>query len=310
MAAIESTLESTGGLPLNRDIEQFLMSCENLELDFDFGVQQFNLYLQDLMFLQMGGKFKDLGISQRRQDAMPKLLVPSESAYLVDKFDMMDGNTPPGSIALLKLSGVMRTQSGLSSPGVDRLANDLRSAYNNSNIKGVILDTYSGGGESTAGNVLKSAMSEKNKPVVGFGHLVASAAYRALSGADEIVMSSRESEAGSIGTMISMNTKSLEKFRANSIEFYGKDAPNKNIEWRQALAENYSVIQQRVDQLTTRFHDEIKRDRNLQGSETQIKETLSGAMFNAVDAKRRGLVDAIGNLNFAIARVNALSKKY
>lgn len=301
--------------PLNLDIEQFLMSSQLLELDFEFGLQQMNMYLQDLMMVKSGGKKLVVeNIRARAAAAMPRLIVPNESSAagftLVDKWDMMDGNVPAGSIALLKLSGVMRTQSGFSSPGVDRLATDLRSAYNNTNIRGVVLETLSGGGESMAGNVLKSALSERNKPVVGWGHLVASAAFRALTGTDEIILSSASAEAGSIGTMISMDTKELNKFRERFTEFYGSDAPNKNGEFRKAMAGDFSAIQERVDTLTREFHNEIKKDRPLQGDAAKIKETLSGAMFNATEAKRRGLVDAIGNLNFAVRRVSALKSRY
>lgn len=307
-------MEPNATAPLNRDIEMFLATSQYLELDFDFGIQQLNLYLQDLQFLEMGGKFADLGLSERRRDSLPRLIVPSDSIgssfQLVDKYDMTNGDTPPGSIALLKLSGVMRTESGISTPGVDRLASDLRMAYNNQNIVGVVLETLSGGGESMAGNLLKSALSERNKPVVGFGHLVASAAFRALTGADEIVMSSPQSEVGSIGTMISLDMKQLGKFRERFAEFYGTDAPNKNGELRKAVAGDFAAIQQRVDTLTREFHNEIKRDRPLQGDKATIAETLSGAMFNAADGKRRGLVDAIGNLPFAVRRVNALKSKY
>lgn len=301
--------------PLNLDIESFLMSSQLLELDFEFGFQQLNMYLQDCMMVQSGGKKLVVqNVLERKEQAAPKLFVVSESSptgfTLVDKWDMMDGNTPPGSIALLKLSGVMRTQSGFSSPGVDRLATDLRSAYNNSNIRGVVLETMSGGGESMAGNVLKSALTERNKPVVGWGHLVASAAFRALTGTDEIILSSAAAEAGSIGTMVTMDTKELNRFRERFTEFYGADAPNKNGEFRKAMAGDFTAIQQRVDELTRDFHKEIKRDRPLQGDADFIKETLSGKMFNATEAKRRGLVDAIGNLPFAIRRVNALKSRY
>ena len=207
------------------------MTSEFLEINYEFGWQQMNAYTQDLMFLQAGGKFKDLGISERRKSALPSLIVPqsAESFTLVDNWDMMMGDTPPGSIALLKLSGVMRTQSAISSPGIDRLSNDMRSAYNNSNIKGIIVDTYSGGGESSAGSVLKSVYSERNKPVVVFGHLVASAAFRASSGADEIVMSSMNAEVGSLGTMIPIDLKILNRIRETTTTFYGADGPNKNI---------------------------------------------------------------------------------
>ncbi|MGL4641005.1 MAG: S49 family peptidase [Shewanella sp.] len=308
---IESATRSTSPLI---DIDLFLMSSQFLELDREFGMQQMNIMLQELAMAQAGGKrIVTESIRQRSLAAMPRLIVSSDNATgfnLVNNWDMMDGNVPAGSIALLKLSGVMRTQSGFSSPGIDRLANDLRMAYNNTNIRGVILETLSGGGESMAGNVLKSALSERNKPVIGWGHLVASAAFRALTGTDEIIMSSQSAEVGSIGTMISMDTKELNKFRERFTEFYGKDAPNKNGEFRKANAGDFSAIQERVDKLTVEFHNEIKRDRSLQGDSEKIKETLSGAMFNAIEGKKRGLVDGIGALPYAVKRVNALQSKY
>lgn len=243
--------------PLNRDIELFLSTCEMLEIDFNFGMTQLNAYLQDLIFLQSGGKYKDLGIAQRREDSRARILTFDSATAPVkvnfaERRDIYDEEKEiqPNSIALLKLSGVMRSQSGISSQGMDGISKDLRAAYSNDNIAGIIIETNSGGGETLAGNMLKSAIQERNKPVVGFGHLVASAAFRALTGADEIIMSSEFSEIGSIGTMVQLDTKALARFRDRIAEFYGTDAPNKNGELRRALAGDYSGIQQRVNELT------------------------------------------------------------
>lgn len=299
-------------LRVNRDIEGFLLTSELLEIDFDYGFQELNKYLQDILMLSQGIKFEDLGIAERRNSCLPKLVIPGESTYqTVDRWDIQNiENTPKGSIALLKLSGVMRTQSGLSSPGVDRLASDLRAVYNNPNVKGALLETLSGGGESMAGTILKSALQERNKPVVGFVHLGASAAYRALTGTDEIIASSPQAEFGSIGTMISLDKKILEQYRKRVTDIYGTDVPNKNGDFRAALMGDFSGLQKRVDLLTTDFHNEIKKDRSLQGDTAFIKDTLSGAVFNATESKKRGLVDAIGNMQFAIRRINALQSKY
>lgn len=298
--------------PLNRDIEFFLTTSTNLEMDFGFGLSELNRYLQDISMLQAGVKFKDLGISERKNSCLPKLIIPNESTYqLVDRWDIQSLNdTPFGSIALLNLRGVMRSESGLSSPGVDRLAQDLRNAYNNPNVKGVVLETLSGGGESMAGNILKSALQERNKPVVGFVHLGASAAYRALTGTDEIIASSAQAEFGSIGTMITLDKKTLEEYRERFVDIYGTDVPNKNGDLRAAIEGDFSKLQTRIDSLTKEFHKEIMNDRPLRGDQSFVKETLSGAVFNATESKRRGLVDAIGNLQFAIRRVNALKSKY
>jgi protease-4 len=301
-----------GELRLNRDIEGFLLTAEMLEIDFDFAFAELNRYLQDVLMLSNGFSFDDLGVRERRKESLPRLIIPSESAYkFVDRWEVQNvDDTPPGSIALLKLTGVMRTQSGLSSPGADRLAADFRNAFHNENVKGIILETLSGGGESMAGTLIKSAISERNKPVVGFSHLGASAAYRVLSGTDEIIASTEQSEFGSIGTMLTLDTKILNKYRERFTDIYGTQVPKKNAEFRAAIAGDFTGLQERVNKLTGQFHDEIKGSRPLRGDAAFIKETLSGAVFDAKESKRRGLVDAIGNLQFAVKRVNALTKNY
>ncbi|MGL4640877.1 MAG: S49 family peptidase [Shewanella sp.] len=317
MAQEANTQVSNSAIAFNSDIELFLSTCGALEIEYSFGVLQFNAYLQDLMFIQAGGKYKDLGISKRREDSRPCIIrshanneLSLKNVGFTERWDLNSAETPNGSIALLKLSGVMRSESGISSNGIDTMVSDLRSAYANPNISGVVIETNSGGGESLASSILKSAISERNKPVVGFGHLVASAAYRALAGADEIIMSSDASEAGSIGTMVQLDAKEINAYRERIIGLYGADVPNKNGEFRKALAGDFTAMQSRVDELTVKFHNEIKNDRDLRGSESKIKETLSGKMFDARDAKSRGLVDAIGNMPFAVKRAQSLIQKY
>lgn len=244
----------------NRDIDMFLATCQHLEIDFYFAVNQYSQYLQDIALLNAGVKFRDLGISSRREESRPKILV-SNSGHLVDEWNISSPEIPQNSIAVLKLNGVMRCQSGISTNGVDQIGESLRSAYNNAKISGVLIETNSGGGESLAGTMLKSVIQERNKPVIGFGYLVASAAFRALSGADEIIMASEYCEVGSIGTVVQIDNKILGEFRDRISGFYGSDAPNKNGEFRSALAGDYSKIQKRVDELTKQFHNEIKRDR-------------------------------------------------
>lgn len=301
--------------PQNADIERFLISAGSLEMDFHFGLNELNKYLEDLRLLSLGVAFSELGIAQRRHESKPGLILPLDDAgtyRFVSRYNLNNPENPipANSIALLKLSGVMRSESGISTPGISGMISDLREAYANDAIKGVIIETNSGGGESIAGTMLKSAIEERNKPVIGFGHVVASAAYRALSGADEIIGSSQSAEFGSIGTMISVDGSILNEYRQRYADFYGQGAPKKNAEHRAALMGDFSEIQKRVDDLTESFQNEIRNSRNLQGSAAKIAETLNGSMFDAVEAKKRGLVDMIGNMQTAVRRVYALEDKY
>lgn len=299
----------------NRDIELFLSGNQNLEIDLQFGISELNRYLEDLQMLQLGVPFSELGIYARRQSKQPRVMCLdafNDGTYSFASWRELysKGEIPQNSIALLQLSGVMRSQSAMSSPGIDSFVEDLMNAYNHPNVMGIIIETNSGGGESLAGNMLNSAIQDRNKPVVGFGHLVASAAYRALSGADEIIASSEASEFGSIGTMISLDSKILNKYRSRFADFYGGSAPGKNSDFRAAISGDFSGIQKRVDELTLSFQNQIKASRQLRGSENTINETVNGSMFNAIESKKRGLVDMVGTMQTAVKRVKALRGKY
>lgn len=299
----------------NRDIELFLSGHQNLEIDLQFGISELNKYLEDLQMLQLGVPFSELGIYARRQSKQPRVMcldAANDGTYSFASWSDLyrKKEIPQNSIALLNLTGVMRSQSSISSSGMDSFIEDLNNAYNHPNVMGIIIETNSGGGESLAGNMLNSAIQDRNKPVVGFGHLVASAAYRALAGADEIIASSNASEFGSIGTMISLDNKILNKYRARFADFYGGSAPGKNSDFRAAVSGDFSGIQKRVDDLTLAFQDQIRADRQLRGSESTIKETLNGSMFNATESKKRGLIDMVGTMQTAVKRVKALRGKY
>jgi ClpP class serine protease len=67
-------------------------------------------------------------------------------------------------------------------------------------------------------------------------------------------------------------------------------------------------LQEYIDQLTTQFHNEVKSARRLTGSASNIVKTLSGAMFPANEAKQRGLVDSIGNFQYAMKRAKKMTK--
>lgn len=292
----------------NRDIEHFMFGTGAVAIEEGFAMAELNLYLQDLALLQHGVPYTELGIWQRRASFAPAYLTAEGFVTAQNLQDRVP--IQAGSIALLKLAGVMRADAGISNPGVGQLASDLRAAYDNKSVSGIIIETNSGGGEVLAATMLNSALSERNKPVVGFAHMAASAAYWALANTDEVIASGDNAEFGSIGAMVTIDKDGLEKYRARFSSFYGETAPKKNANSRSALEGDFSLFQKEADQMTKNFQDAIAAIRPLRGSKQTIQETLSGEMFSGADAKRNGLVDSIGNLRYAVKRVNSLKSKY
>ena len=295
--------------PLNRNIELFLTSNSSLEIDEQFGRNALSNYLSELALISAGVPFAELGFSERRASLLPTIIPFSASLGQIVTAQNLDKSVQPGSIAVLKLSGVMRSQDGISSYGADTLVSWLRSAYNNPNIEGIIIETESGGGEAFSGTKIDNAISERNKPVVGFAHMAASAAYRALSAADEIIAAGPGAQFGSIGAMYQIDRAVMAEIKSRYDLVIGKDAPQKNAEMRMATEGDYSGYQKSADQYTAEFHQQVIKARSLQGR-ADIKETLSGAMFGAMDAKKRGLIDMVGNMQTAMKRVRALKSKF
>ena len=290
---------------ISASIELFLLSNDFLAINKAFGLAALNKYYSELSLIEAGVPFKDLGFSEQREAGLPKVL---SNSTLVTARDLMSSQIKKDSIAVLKLSGVMRSQDGLSHYGIDTFNEWLRAAYSNPNIKGVIMEIESGGGEWMAGNKLSSTLSERNKPVLSFVHFAGSAAYLAASKTDEIMMSSEGSEVGSIGVFVPLNKEALNYYRENYEFVYAEQSPDKNAADRGLMAGDYTKIQDEVNALAVVFQNMVQSNRQLKGGVDTIKKTLSGGMFMATDAKKRGLADSTGNMVQALKRLNQLIK--
>lgn len=296
----------------NRAIDLFIAGAGELEIDLMFGLNAFMQYQSELAQLAAGATLTDLYMSERRNASRPHLIT-SEGIIRYDAAARDAGSMTAQSanrVALMRINGVMRTDDGLSSYGAMSQADALRSLYEDDSIAGVVLQINSGGGEKSAGDIWAQAISERNKPLVVYGHTVGSAAYRAASQADEIFAYSDMAEFGSIGVMTSVNLEFLQEYAAAIMDIYGEGAENKNAEFRAAIQGDFGPLKQRVTRLTAQFQDQVKAARQLKGNEDTVRNTLSGAMFQAVEAKKRGLIDAVGSLQQVAARIPSLKKKY
>ncbi len=270
-------------------------------IDFDYGIEQLSQYLHNIELLEKGATMTDLFLDQKTKS---RELFAQTSDELISISSIKDA--PKDSILEINFSGVMRNDDGLCSIGVDSLNQSLFSAYSNPNIKGVLLNINSGGGESTSGYSLQQALSDKNKPVVVRSNFLGSAALNGAVTANEIIAASDGAMIGSIGSYFSINMEMLNYFKNNVKDIYSKVSPDKNKSFRKALEGDFSLLEAEATKSAVNFQKAVIKNRSL--NESSKDSTLAGGMFYAQDAKNRGLVDAVGSRAFALKRINSLLK--
>jgi ClpP class serine protease len=88
-------------------------------------------------------------------------------------------------------------------------------------------------------------------------------------------------------------------------DIYASKSTNKNKAWRAMQEGNLDVLREQIDEYNQLFLDEVQGFLTLKGSKKDIEQTLSGEMFNAEEGKKRGLIDGIGGMRYAIQRLQS-----
>ena len=168
------------------------------------------------------------------------------------------------------------------------LSLDLNEALANKDVKGILLDIDSGGGQANGISELSDMIFNARgvKPIKAYiGGSGASAAYWIGSSADEVVINST-GMAGSIGAMLSFEDDSQAKEEAGikEIKIISSVSPLKNSD---------SELQAIVDSLGEIFVETVARNRST--TLENVKENFGkGGVFVGKDAVNAGLADKVG----------------
>lgn len=192
---------------------------------------------------------------------------------------------------------------------VDEVASEsiyfaVKEAEKNENIKAIIVEIDSGGGDPVGGEEMAKVFKNSSKPVVVYIRSVgASAAYWGATGASRI-FASPSSQVGSIGVTSSYvdSTKSNQKdgytFNQLSIGKF-KDTMNRN---KPLSAEEKALIINDANETYEVFVKTVADNRKLDVK--KVKEIANGWAYNGNKALQLGLIDQIGGLD----EVNAYLK--
>lgn len=222
-------------------------------------------------------------------------------------------NAPKDSTAIIPVHGTMLKYGTMCSYGTTEIAEVVREAADSKNISSIVLDMDSGGGSVDAIAPLLDAVrfaQSKQKAVVAYCDLCASAAYYVASACNEIVAGNDVSaELGSIGVMMSFMdyAKYYEDRGIKQHTIYSNLSDYKNLPFEAAKRGDYKAIRdEELDPLARDFQEAVKQGR---GARLQLETEglLRGRMFYAKDAVRVGLADRIGTLQSAVESSKQLS---
>ena len=216
-------------------------------------------------------------------------------------------------VTVIPLRGTMIKYGTMCSYGTDEIAAAIDEAAANKKVIGIVLDIDSGGGAVDAVAPLVDAIRRTKamgKPVVASCDLCASAAYWTACECNEIMADNNiSSEFGSIGVMMSFPdyAKYYEKEGIKVHTIYSNLSTYKNAPFEAAKKGEYDSIKaEELDPLARKFQANVRAKRAGKLNE-DIEGILSGKVFYAEDALKYGLIDSIGNLDRAIARVREMA---
>lgn len=277
------------------DVNNIIIPQGRLAIDLAYGRKILNNYFLELDQINAGIPFSELGIGEKRAASLPKYMeVPNDKKpFLKDQ------------IAIVNLSGMITANDGFSSYGTRRVGDEL--VANKRNVIGALFLINSGGGYMDGAEAMISAMREFDKPIVALSSFAGSAAMMIASEADQIFAETEFSEFGSIGVYIDLNKQFKDMYKTYVESAYSDKSQNKNRAFRDWIEnDDLSGFVKQATEADDMFMGLMKQNRKLDASTKE--ETLSGGMFYAKDAMKRGLIDGISNKEKSILSIQKLSR--
>jgi len=195
--------------------------------------------------------------------------------------------------------------------GSDRIAQALRDARLDENVKAVVLRVNSPGGSALASDVIWREMKliKKEKPlVVSMGGLAASGGYYISIAADTIYAepTTLTGSIGVFGLLPNISPFMKDKLgltfdRVKTGKYADLGTPTRGM-----TAEEEAIIQRVVNNIYEDFTTKVAKDRKIPLDSVQAM--AQGRVYTGAQALEIGLVDRLGNLDDAIATAARMAK--
>ncbi|MFN8356944.1 MAG: signal peptide peptidase SppA [Spirosomataceae bacterium] len=206
-------------------------------------------------------------------------------AVIVAEGDIVDGRGEDGQV------------------GSDKIAEELRKARKDKNVKAVVFRINSPGGSALASDVMwrEVTLTSKVKPIIAsMSDYAASGGYYIAMGCDTIV-AQPTTITGSIGIFAMLfNFEGFLKNKLGVTTDHVNTHQHANFPMvsKEMSAFEKSVIQKEIEQGYETFTTKAAQGRKM--SVEKLKSLASGRVWSGIEAKQNGLVDVLGGLEDAI----------
>lgn len=233
----------------------------------------------------------------------------------MQRYEWRNGNNPnipENSVGIIPISGPVTKYNGdCGEPGAIQRNSWLIQMQNRTNIGSVVLLMDTPGGEASAAYTLSPTITNFKKPILSFvDGFSASLGMWLISGSDEIYLSNKMDEVGSIGSylMFADFTGYFEKEGIKIHEVYAPQSTDKNKNFRDALKGDYSLFEKDLEVLVNDFIAFVKTNRGDKAA-ASMKEWNTGKMFLADDAIKLGLADGIRTFDQVVSKAAWLAQR-
>lgn len=232
-----------------------------------------------------------------------------EAAQYADSAERKPYRVTTGGVAVIPVMGTLVNRgswidamSGITS--YQRIATQLDAALADSDVRAILLEIDSPGGEAHGvfdlANKLMAARSQKPLWAMADGDAF-SAAYAIASSAEKVYIA-RTGMAGSIG-VIAMHLDQSVRLEKAGMKYTAITAGDKKADFasHQPLSDRArATMQSMVDDMYSLFVASVATARNL--SEQAVRDTQAG-VYTAPEAQRVGLIDGIATMDSVIAQL-------
>lgn len=196
---------------------------------------------------------------------------------------------------IFRFANIFSRVSGATS--LDVLATDFTQALDDPAVKAIVLNLNTPGGMASGISEFATMVRRAGKPVVAFVERAASGGYWIASAAHQVVVG-RTGEAGSVGAVVSLDTRKPD----GMVEIVSSQSPRKRPDV--ATDEGRAQIQAHVDRWAQAFIEDVATGRKVT-TDTVLARFGQGDMLMGRYAVAAGMADRVATLEEVIADLAA-----